>query len=469
MKKCLCIILLACLVAGFSYADWEMYYGGIQNDIGYSVLQTSDGGFIVVGSSNSYSPGDHDVYIVKTDGSGGIEWMRDYGEGGNDYASSVLETPEGDFLIVGYTYSSTAGNTDLYLLKVDPDGDTLWTRKYGGAGYDGGNYIFHASDGYYLSIGHTTSRGAGEYDIWILKFDSDGDTLWTRTYGDTAYDVGECAVETPEGDFAVTGYATAPTGGSRDLYIMKIDDAGEFIWGKSYGGDGEEIGYSISQTTDGGYVIGGRTGSFGPAGLNLFLVKTDAVGDTQWVKGFGGDDSDFGVKVCPTWDGGYLLSGYTMSYGAGSTDGYLVRTDENGDTLWTRLFGDTGIDKFFWMEPTSDGGFIITGCIGTAGTDFYDLYLVKLDAEDAIEWITPLPSRFSMIAYPNPFNSTCSFKGIRGAWIEIFGLDGKLVHQGEFASEQYKWTPENGVNSGIYLTRTRIGSKTFMNKIIYLK
>ncbi|MCP4633305.1 MAG: T9SS type A sorting domain-containing protein [candidate division Zixibacteria bacterium] len=355
---------------------WTRTYGGTSSDVAYSVQQTTDGGYIAAGLTGSLGD-DFDFYLIKTDISGDTLWTRTYG-GTYKVAFSVQQTTDGGYIIVGYNYSFSTSEHDYYLMKTDASGDTLWTRTYGGDSDDYAQSVQQTTDGGYIVAGHTESFGAGSSDYYLLKTDASGDTLWTRTYGGTSYEYAYSVQQTTDGGYIVTGH-TESFGAGGDFYLIKTDDFGDTLWTRTYGGTNSEWAYSVQQTTDGGYIVTGSTGSFGAGNADFYLVKTDAFGDTVWTQTYGGTSSDCARSVQQTTDGGYIIAGHTHSFGAGADDFYLIRTNAFGDTLWTRTYGGTSSDIAFSVQQTIDGGYIVAGDTRSFGTGISDAYLVKVE------------------------------------------------------------------------------------------
>ncbi|WP_337866045.1 hypothetical protein [Ignavibacterium sp.] len=255
---------------------WTKTIGGSNVDIGYCVQETSDGGFIITGYTRSFgSMSGRNLLFVKTDSFGNTIWVNGYGGNNDDEGNSVVQTSDGGFVACGYTKSYGSGGNDVYLIKVDANGNQLWDRIFGGPSDEEAYSMVQTSDGGFLLAGATSSFGAGSRDIWLIKTDQSGNQQWTKTIGGLSSD------------------------GAR----------------------------SIAKTSDGGYIITGWTLSYGPGSIgNLWLVKTDSLGNMQWNKFFGGTDADRGLSVKQTIDGGYIATGYTASFGAGLDDMYFVKT-----------------------------------------------------------------------------------------------------------------------------------------------
>jgi hypothetical protein len=292
---------------------------------------------------------------------------------------------DGGYIVTGYIWPHGAGSADVWLVKTDANGDTSWTRTFGGEGDDAGNSVQQTQDGGYVIAGTTYSYGAGQGDVWFIKVDADGSLAWCKTFGGVSYDEGESVQQTQDGGYIIAGTTWSYGAGWHDVWLIRTDAAGDTVWTRTFGGAQEDWGGSVQQTRDGGYVIVGGTMSHGAGSADVWLVKTDANGDTSWTRTFGGEGDDAGNSVQQTQDGGYIVTGYTRSYGAGGYDVWLIKTDANGDTAWTRTFGGSSDDEGYSVQPTSDGGYIIAGCTGSFGAGGYDVWLIKTDAEGRVD------------------------------------------------------------------------------------
>jgi hypothetical protein len=272
----LIVFILVFASPALGQMSWWRTYGGTSLDEGCSVQQTVDGGYIIAGLTQSFGAGGYDVYLVKTDAAGDTQWTRTYGGTSYDNGYSVQQTSDGGYVIAGRTYS---GSFDVYLIKTNPSGDTLWTRTYGGTNYDEGFSVQQTSDGGYIIAGYTLSSGAGGIDVYLIKTNASGDALWTRTYGGTDVDYGSSVQQTSDGGYIIAGGTRSFGAGYDDVYLIKTNASGDTLWTRTYGGTSEDDGNSVQQTADGGYIIAGNANSYSIQGDDdVYLVKTDANG-----------------------------------------------------------------------------------------------------------------------------------------------------------------------------------------------
>ena len=354
-------------------------FGGLYDDMGYSVQQTQDGGYIIAGFTDSYGAGYSDIYLIKTDGNGNQQWYKTFGGTNWDWGYSVQLTQDGGYIIVGLTYSFGAGDGDVFLIKTDGNGNLVWTKTIGGSDYACGRSIQHTSDGGYIITGCINPPINSKNDVYLIKTDANGDTIWTRTFGGSDFDDGNSVQQTTDGGYIIVGYTKSFGAGERDVYLIKTDANGDTVWTKTYGGTYDDHGYSVLQIPDGGYIIVGYTKSFCADEEDVYFIKTDTNGNAVLTKTFSAGDQDAGYSVQQTQDGGYIIAGFTEG------DIYLIKTDENGNQQWYKTLGGPDSDEGYSVQLTSDGGYIIVGNTRSFGACGYDVYLIKTDANGNVE------------------------------------------------------------------------------------
>jgi hypothetical protein len=362
------LILIFISEISFAQITFQKTYGNYVG--GTSVQQTMDGGCILVGYNFSWMFINSYVLLVKTDAKGDTVWTKRFCDDffGDKIANCVRQTNDSGYIVVGHFSEFGAGGEDIFLIKTDANGDTLWTKTFGGTNDDQAHSVQQTSDGGFIITGSTRSLGAGTFDVFLVKTDVNGNVIWAKTIGDINEDDGCSVQQTSDGGYIIAG-STAT-----NAYLIKIDLNGNLQWSKSFGGPGDEYGFEVQQTTDGGYIITGGTNSFGAGDYDVYLIKSDSTGNLQWSKTFGGTNDDRSYSVKQTSDGGYILAGTTSSFGAPNYNVYLIKTDAYGDSLWTKTFG-TGNEFGNSVCQTTEGGFIINGSYGSGG-----FYVIKTDS-----------------------------------------------------------------------------------------
>jgi DNA replication initiation complex subunit (GINS family) len=354
--------------------------GGEDDDMGYSLIQTSDGGYAIAGATSSFGAGDWDVYVVKLDANGNLQWTKTIGGPASDDGGPLIQTSDGGYAIAGETKSFGAGDWDVYVVKLDANGNLQWTKTIGGKKGDVSLSLIQTSDGGYAIAGITTSFGAGEADIYLVKLDANGNLQWTKTIGGKKEDLGLSLIQTSDGGYAIAGYTSSFGAGGADVYVVKLDAHGNLQWTKTIGGKNDDAGFSLIQTSDGGYAITGLTRSFGVGEADVYLVKLDANGNLQWTKTIGGPGNEAGFSLIQTSDSGCAIAGATTSFGSGEADVYLVKLDAYGKPQWTKTIGakNENLIKSSIIQ-TSDGSYVLAGTTRSFGAGKRDVYVVKLD------------------------------------------------------------------------------------------
>jgi uncharacterized delta-60 repeat protein len=311
--------------------QWSRAIGGTNSDIARSIQQTSDGGYIVAGFTNSFGAGNYDVLIIKLNSSGNIQWSRAIGGIGYDEAYSIQQTSDGGYIVAGYTGSFGAGGYDVFIIKLDSSGNIQWSRAIGGTNIDIANSIQQTSDGGYIVAGDTYSFGAGAWDVFIIKLDSSGNIQWSRAIGRTNSDGAYSIQQTSDGGYIVAGSTDSFGAGGHDVLIIKLNSSGNIQWSRAIGGTNSDGARSIQQTSDGGYIVAGLTRSFSSGGLDFFIIKLDSSGNIQWSRAIGGTNDEYAYSIQQTSDGGYIAVGYTYSFGAGNSDSLIIKLDSSGN------------------------------------------------------------------------------------------------------------------------------------------
>ena len=466
---------------------WSKRYGGALNEGGYAYVPAPGGGYAAVGSTYSYGVGDHDLYLVRTDSLGETLWTRTFGGALADYGHDILLTADSGFIIVGTTLSSGHGKEDLYLIRTNRYGDLLWSKTYGGAQSDEGWSIKTTRDNGYILCGTTASAGAGYGDLWLFKVNANGDSVWAKMFGGAGGESGFAVRETSDGGFVAVGATGSFGEGYSSIYVVRTSAIGDSLWARTYGGARADIGYSIENTLDLGYIIAGSTASYGLGYSDAYVVKLDGSGVLEWQNTFGGTKDDRAFAICLTADGGYVLAGTTESFGAGGSDQYIVKVDPLGYSTWSKTFGGNQADYCRAVGVNQAGRLVLAGYSYSSSSGGSDLLLTTVSIENATDVYEPerlpLPSGYALAQnYPNPFNLSThiSFTLPRRtkAELAIYNVLGQLVKSfspevlpaGSFSVE-WDGNTDNGhtLASGIYFYRLTASDFVATRKMVLLK
>ena len=461
----------------------EKNYGGAASEFAYSIQQTSDGGYFVVGYTASSTSGDvsganrgsNDGWVVKLDAAGAITWQKNYGGTANDTFYAGQQTSDGGYVVTGYVASSANGNVsgvnkgsgDVWVVKLDATGNISWEKNYGGASVDEGVFIRQTIDGGYIVAGDTmssvsldvTGTNKGSQDAWVLKLDASGNITWQKNYGGSGVDVLQSLQETTDGGYILAGNTTSSASGdvsgankgSNDVWVVKLDASGNITWQKNYGGSGADTCKSIQKTSDGGYVLVATTASsangevtgISKGGNDVWVVKLDATGAISWQKNYGGSGADTGASIQQHTDGGYILVAGTASSASGDMSGiskggndvWAIKTDSTGTISWQKNFGGSGSDVAQSMQITSDGNYIVSGYTSSSvsgdvsgiNKGLNDFWVLKF-GNPSLGTENVKVSNINMS--PNPAKDFVTISNLtKGADVALFDMTGKLLYQ----------------------------------------
>ena len=380
------LLFLLFLLAGFNLFAQTTFlrtFGDSLGESSFSSIQTNDKGYALSGFTKSHGAINNDFYILKTDSLANVLWSKIYSGNNSDEAYSIQQTADGGFIVAGTSKSFGALYSDACLLKLNSTGDTLWTKIYGAASFEFANTIIQTIDGGYVFAGYTEGNAidSSNGSIYLVKTNSLGVMQWQKSLGTSSETVDAYSIEqTSDKGFVITGWANGYGEINGDSYILKTDSLGNPLFTKTYGFKGSDWGTSILQTADGGYVIGGTYSTDSTSlDVDAYIIKTDANGDTLWTRTYGGSGNEFGQSLTKTSDGGYVLGGYTDGFGSGSYDAFLLKVNASGDTVFTRAFGGSNDDEANCVFQTNDGGYALSGQTNSFGKGDYDFYFIKTD------------------------------------------------------------------------------------------
>jgi hypothetical protein len=428
----LTMILLVTLGCGGEDSDYAFFKttGGSIDVLALSAQQTADGGYIVAGYASGQPtekpeplgpstlqltptptrpPGANyqDLLLLKYDRSGSLSWARTASLGSEDLVSSVRQTADGGYILAGYTSTSRYEGRDVLLLKYNSAGVLEWARTTGGSNDDIAQSVWQTADGGYVVAGETRSYGAGLTDVLLLKYDSAGTLEWARTAGGSYYDDALSVQQTADGGYVVAGSTSSYGMGYEDVFLLKYDSEGTLSWAKTTGGNDEDMARSVQQTADGGYIVAGWTGSYGAGDRDVLVLRYDNSGMLEWARTTGGSSSDDACAVQQTTDGGYVVAGTTVTLGpVGSAGISLLKYDSAGTLEWARTAGGGSADVIRSMQQTTDGGYIVTGFTSSYGAGDVNVFLFKTDEDGYIRDCSLVSSASPSVASPNLVTGT---------------------------------------------------------------
>lgn len=362
---------------------WEFTYGDYSDDGANSVAFTADRGYIVAGYSGSYGAVMKDVFVLKLNNYGMTTWSRIYGGTGTDIAKSIIPTPDGGYLFAGWTSSFRTYYWDAWVVKLNEVGDTVWTRVISSTRDVVANCAILASDSGYIVAGKMVTYESTNF--WVAKLGPSGHLLWSRTYrGSAGIGCGAYSIApTPDNGYIVAGYYTQ-LGPTDDIWILKLNDLGDSIWARSYNHGSGDNAYCITTTLDGGYIAAGVTHPSGTPYLDALVLRLNASGDTLWTRTYGGTGDDQAYSIIATSNGGYLLAGWTTSIADGNYDAWLLNINDEGNPQWIRTRGGEDNDVANSINFGPDGGYVVAGYKQRPGGGRQDVYVFTFDSLEAL-------------------------------------------------------------------------------------
>ncbi|ASK30818.1 secretion protein [Chryseobacterium sp. T16E-39] len=486
--------------------EWQKTLGGSLTDWGYSVRQTADGGYITAGYTSSFNgdvTGNHgngDFWIVKLNMTGGIQWQKSLGGTGYEIAYSIKQTTDGGYIVAGISDSNNGdvtgnhGSQDYWIVKLDPDGNIQWQKSLGGSGSEKALSIQQTTDGGYIVAGSSGSTNGdvtgnhGNLDYWIVKLNNSGDIQWQKSLGGTGLeDVAEIQ-QTNDGGFIVIGSSNSSSDGDvtgnhgkYDYWTVKLDILGNIQWQKSYGGIGDDFAYSIQQTVDGGYIIAGTsadsvTGDIPtyPGIPDYWIIKVDSNGNMEWNKLLGGSLRDTTQVIRQTQDGGYIVAGWTISIDGqvtenhGNNDFWVAKLDHVGNLKWQKSLGGSNSENLHSLEQTADGGYIILGDTSSTNGDvtgnhgIIDCWLVKLSSN--LLNTTENQSIKKPDLYPNPAKDYVYLDNLpNGTIVSITDMSGRKLFTQKYTDRKISIHTIQFIN-GVYMIQVEHKGQSILSE-----
>ncbi len=381
--KPLIVLLIILIIGSFApifsqnslYTSNGTIFGGSKADKAYSVIQTIDSGYLLVGTTESFGDGSEDIWAVKTDAQFNMEWNRTYGQKLNDGAVCAVQSLDGCNVLAGYTDTLFNGD-DAWLIKIDQEGNLLWNKTYGGTGIDLVSSIIRTDDGGFALAGFTESFGIGYHNAWFVRVDSDGNMLWNRTYGGSKFDEVRSILQVNDDGYILAGRTGSYSSSMQNFWLIKTNSAGDLLWNRTYESRANEEVKIVIPIIDGYLLIG--TKSLSTDSSDILIVQTDFKGNLIWNKVIDGLANNSTVSsAVQALDGGFILAGYSCS----SINGYeawLVKVDSQGDLVWNKTFGGAGSDLALSVVQINSG-YVVTGYSNSFGPGLDNFWLFKID------------------------------------------------------------------------------------------
>lgn len=483
--------------------EWQKALGGTHGESANAVQQTSDGGYIVAGHSMSNDgdvTGNHgggDYWIVKLNPAGGIQWQKTLGGSNVDDAQSIRQTTDGGYIIAGSSNSGDGdisgnhGNYDYWIVKLDSNGNMQWQKSLGGSSMDMAQSIQQTSEGGYIVAGSSSSNdgdvsgnhGGGDY--WIVKLDINGNIQWQKSLGGSSSEQVNSVQQTFDGGYIIAGTTVSTDGditvsyGNNDFWVVKLDSGGNMQWQKTLGNIGDNIGYYAQQTFDGGYITVGT--SFNSSNLesglpDYWVIKLSNNGTIEWDKYFGGSfhDNAITIRQTPEWD--YIVAGWTASNNGqvtnhhGNLDYWIIKLDSSGNMKWEKTLGGPDFDYLTALELTADNGYIVSGSTGSTSGDvtghhgMIDAWIVKLSPEQL--GIPENQQRHKPNLYPNPAKEFFYLDHLpRESTISITDMSGRKLFSQKYNEEKIKIST-SAFMEGLYMVQVKNREEIILTKKI---
>lgn len=409
MNKFMVGIFVFCsLIPISSFASsWAKAYGGTDEDFGSCIQQTAEGGYAIASFTETFGDGQEDFLLIKLDSAGVISWSKTFGDGFSDIATTVKQTSDNGYIMVGGTRCYGAGQYDLFVVKTDALGNLSWAKAIGGSSIDAANSVQQTSDGGYIVAGFSYSYSGDSSDIFVIKLTSTGTTSWATSIGGTGEDVvTNCIQQTTDGGYIVAGWTTSFGAGGSDFFIIKLASGGNVSWARVIGGSSDDAANAIQQTSDGGYLVVGNTTSYGAGGQDVLVIKLTSTGTVSWATTYGGSSLDNPWSTYQATDGDYMVVGETQSFGMGGQDFLVMKLGSTGNITWAKTFGGAGDECANWVIQTSSGEFMVAGDAQSFGPGGYDVLVIKINQDGTMAPTCPWYPAAVNTSNPTPSSSS---------------------------------------------------------------
>jgi len=486
--------------------QWQKSFGGSDNEVDNSIYQTSDGGYIIAGTSRSIngditgSHGDNDAWVVKIDNNGTKQWQKSLGGTKSDRISSIKQTVDGGYIMAGSSNSNDGdvsgnrGDYDFWIVKLDNNGSIQWQKSLGGKSNDSAIDIQQTSDNGFIVVGDTYSDNSGMFpgdvsgnhggqDLWVVKLDNNGTIKWQKCLGGSEIEFASYIQQTSDGGYILGGYTASINGDvtsnyGGDGWIVKLNSDGTIQWQRTLGSTYNDVVKSIKQTSDGGYIVASTVAKGDGDVLvhygnnDIWIVKLDSNGAIQWQKTFGGIQFDQVSSIELTSDNGYILAASSNSIDKdvtgnhGSSDYWVVKLNSNGALQWQKSLGGSTLDTAYSIKQTLDGGYIVAGISNSNNGDvtgnhgLQDYWIVKLNPENLS--INEIASKNTVLV-ENPVKDLLKIHSKEKITsLQLYSIDGKLIKTSNSQNVSVK-----ELSKGVYILKIELeNGKVISEKII---
>lgn len=495
--------------------QWQKAYGGSKYESVNDAKQTNDGGYILIGRTESNdgditgNKGSVDVWVVKISPTGTIEWQRTYGGSGQDYAGSIEQTRDSGYIFIATTNSNDVdikynhGNDDIWVVRLRKDGSIKWQRTYGGSYYDNGATVHETFDGGYIFLGNVVTPDGditsvhGSNDLWVVGLNDTGGIKWQKSYGGSGMDFGSSIEQTRDSGYIISGQTSSNDGdittliGGPDAWIVKINDTGKIVWQNTYGGSAVDEANIVHQTADGGYIWVAWTNSndkqvtgLHGSEFDIWVVKTNQAGVITWSKTLGGSMHEDGFSVIETRQGNYVITGITksndgdvtMQHDTSAFDMWVISLDRNGNMQWQKTIGGTSSDAAYNILQTSDSGYLVCGRTTSVDGDaasvlhhgLDDMFIVKLGSALNINGLKNATANITI--YPSPTSGIVNITlptVYQNATISVLNTLGQLIPVETHANGLTRTLQITGQPAGLYLLQVVNNGAVNIYKVVY--
>jgi hypothetical protein len=464
------LILLSGVLLAFtarSQSTFQKVYPTTYDKTSREILETPDGGYLIAGMTNKAVLNDNDMYVMKTDASGEFVWGKTYGGAKTDYAYSMIETFDGNYFVLGFSQSFGGGDYDVYLVKIDPVGNLLWQKTYISWGNEEGREIIKTLDGNFMIVGTTNSNRPSQ-DAFLLKINPEGNVLWLKHYGGSGRDFGNSVKQCSDGGFILTGQ-TYSFGQNGDVFLVRTNFIGDTLWTKHYGGALTDEGVSVVIDAD-GFAVAVRDSSNG-GDVNVGVIKTDPSGNVIWSKLFGGSEKDTPKRMNVTSDGGYIVGAISRSFGFIYPDMWLIKLNAQGDSTWSRHYGGPNHDHCHDVKQSADGGYLAVGH-SRSYAPAQQIMFVKVSSSGIVSLQEEGNTFNKLEIFPNPVEDGClNIQGFQEGilQVQISNPLGDIIVSETYTdlySDQPAIIKLPNKSAGMYFVTLRSGNKVRTEKII---